>query len=469
MPEEISVSDLDQRLQKQVENADAALRKGNPAYAIDVCSRILEIHPGCIDVRRILRKAQKLTHTTKSAFLAKAIGGVTNVSFLLKGGNLVKTDPLKALQTADKMLQNTPNYTVALRMLGQAANALNLKQTAVFAYEEIREIEPNNVENLLLLGKAYIDAGEPKRAVQLGDEILQKKPNFSDAETLIKDASVALTMKAGWDAESEESQRMAAQGQQQTAQREQEARIIRTEDVMLRMVEEARQKIESEPENMNHRRTLIENLRKLGQLEEALRAVQEARQTIAGSQDVTLDRQEGDIQLDIRRQKLNDLEKKLEQDSNNIELQKQVESLRTEILQHRLQRAKELVERYPNDFIMRFNLGEILLEAHQYDAAIAQFQLAQRNPKVRLRALQYTGLAFKAKNQVEFAVEQLQKAKEEIPTLNDQKKEIIYELGLCFEALGQQEKAISEYRAIYSADISYRDVADKINKYYSSR
>ncbi len=469
MPEEISLSDLDQRLQKQVENAETALRKGNPAYVVDVCNRILEAHPGCLDVRKILRRAQKQTHSTKSAFLTKAIGGVTNASFLLKGGNLVKTDPLKALTIADKMLRNTPHYTVALRMLGQAAEALGMKKTSVFAYEEIREIEPNNVENLLVLGKAYIEAGDPKRAVQLGDEILQKKPNFADAETLIKDASVALTMKAGWESEGEEDQRSPTQGQQETAQREQEARLMRSEDVMLRMAEEARQKIESDPENMNHRRTLIDNLRKLGQLQEALQAVQEARKTISGSQDVTLDRQEGDIQLDILRQNLSTLEEQLEKDAANTKLQQQVEDLRAELLQHRLQRAKEMVERYPNDFILRFNLGEILLESQQYDAAIAQFQLAQRNPKVRLRALQNTGLAFKAKNQLEFAIEQLQKAKEEITALNEQKKEIIYELGLCYEALGQPEKAIGEYRTIYSADISYRDVADKINRFYSNR
>lgn len=468
MLEEISLSSLDNRLVKQVESAEAALKKGNPTYAIDVCSRILETHPGCLDVRKILRRAQKLSSGTKSAFLAKAIGGVTNAPFFFKNSNLVKKDARKALETADKMLKGNPNFTTGLKLLGQSASELGLHKTAVFAYEEIRELEPNNVDNLLALGHAYVAAGEPKKAVQLGDEILTKKPNFAEAETLIKDASVALTVKSGWENENKD-EAAAQQGAQETAKREQETRLVRTEEVMERMIEEAREKLQSDPENMNHRRTVIDNLRKLEKFEEALAAVREARGTNTGAQDVTLERLEGELQLDILRQQITTKEAEFEKDNSNTQLQQEIEKLRTELLDIRLSRSKDLVERYPNDFTLRYNYGEILLEKGDYDQAIAQFQLAQRNPKVRLRALQNTGLAFKAKKQLEFAIEQFQKVKEEIPSLNDQKKDIIYQLGLCYEELGQKEKAINEYRTIYSSDIGYRDVAQKINDFYNAR
>jgi hypothetical protein len=51
--------------------------------------------------------------------------------------------------------------------------------------------------------------------------------------------------------------------------------------------------------------------------------------------------------------------------------------------------------------------------------------------------------------------------------MDDRKKEAIYELGCCFEQMGKTERAIEEFKLIYSADISFRDVADKINIYYS--
>ena len=52
--------------------------------------------------------------------------------------------------------------------------------------------------------------------------------------------------------------------------------------------------------------------------------------------------------------------------------------------------------------------------------------------------------------------------------MDDRKKEAIYELGCCHESMGNQEKAIEEYKLVYSADISFRDVSDKINAFYES-
>ena len=54
----VALTELDPRLQKQITAADQQL-KTNPQYAVEVLSGILARNPGCIDVRRSLRKAQK--------------------------------------------------------------------------------------------------------------------------------------------------------------------------------------------------------------------------------------------------------------------------------------------------------------------------------------------------------------------------------------------------------------------------
>ena len=53
--------------------------------------------------------------------------------------------------------------------------------------------------------------------------------------------------------------------------------------------------------------------------------------------------------------------------------------------------------------------------------------------------------------------------------MNEAKKEIIYELASSYELMGKKDLAFNEYKEIYSSDISYRDVAKKINDYYESR
>jgi len=67
------------------------------------------------------------------------------------------------------------------------------------------------------------------------------------------------------------------------------------------------------------------------------------------------------------------------------------------------------------------------------------------------------------------AAEQLEMAKTEVAQMNDQKKEIIYELASCYEMDNKPEQAITEYKQVYSADIGYRDVAEKIDAFYANR
>jgi hypothetical protein len=67
------------------------------------------------------------------------------------------------------------------------------------------------------------------------------------------------------------------------------------------------------------------------------------------------------------------------------------------------------------------------------------------------------------------AIEQFNVLKSEIQVMDDRKKDAIYELACCHEAMNNPEKAFDEFKAVYSADISFRDVADKINSFYQQR
>ena len=54
----VAITELDPRLQKQIAAADQQL-KTNPQYAMEVLSGILSRNPGCLEVRRSLRRSQK--------------------------------------------------------------------------------------------------------------------------------------------------------------------------------------------------------------------------------------------------------------------------------------------------------------------------------------------------------------------------------------------------------------------------
>ena len=109
------------------------------------------------------------------------------------------------------------------------------------------------------------------------------------------------------------------------------------------------------------------------------------------------------------------------------------------------------------------------IEAGDHQGAIGNFQQAQKSPKVRIAALAGMGRALKARKMYDLAIQQFQTAKTELPVMDELKKDIVYQLAECYEGMGRQEDAINEFKLIYSEDIGFRDVADKINAFYSSR
>jgi tetratricopeptide (TPR) repeat protein len=53
--------------------------------------------------------------------------------------------------------------------------------------------------------------------------------------------------------------------------------------------------------------------------------------------------------------------------------------------------------------------------------------------------------------------------------LDDEKKELIYNLGCVYENMGKKEEAVGQFKQIYEVDIGYRDVAAKVDAYYAGQ
>ena len=67
------------------------------------------------------------------------------------------------------------------------------------------------------------------------------------------------------------------------------------------------------------------------------------------------------------------------------------------------------------------------------------------------------------------AVMQLETALEQLPVMNEERKQILFELGEISEENGKIERAFNIYREIYGADIAYRDIAAKMERIYKLR
>jgi tetratricopeptide (TPR) repeat protein len=464
--EEIALESLDPRLQKQVQNATKALGK-NPVYAVDILMNIVQRNPGCLEVRRALRQAQQRATQGKSGGLSGLMSKVSGLGKSLRAPKVDK-DPGKALESAEEMLRDNPGNIAGHQLLGKAAHALELNETAAFAYEEIYRIEPANAANAKDLMEAYIVIGKNEDAIRIGEAAYRANPNDDAIESLVKKASVQQTVnKGGWDEEKSFREKLKDEDE---AQKLEQASRAKTGEAGLRsMIEDAKAAVEAEPENINFYRDIAANYRKLGEFENALEWIQKARQLDGGKADVNLERLASALQREKMQAAIQTQEAILEKDPKNADAKAALEAVRTEAHAMRREQAEHLVQRYPNEFSYRFELGELYLEDGDTDAAIKELQLAQRSPKVRVQALILLGKAYKTKGFHDLAIEQFISAKGEIPGVTEIKKDVLYELGQCYELQGDMEKAMIEYKALYGADIGFRDVSQKIDDFYSQK
>lgn len=462
MPE-IPVSSLDPRIQKQIENSQIALQRGNLDYVLDVTSQVLKVAPGCLPVRRLQRVAQLRHLGSKNKLFAKAFGSVTQAGFLFGG----KKDPSKSLENAEKMLASDPTSVPALKLLAEAAQGLDMPETVAFAWEAIHELHPTDREALLNYGEACLVAKRPKEALRAADELLKLKPQDGDALALMRKAAIAQTTEKGnW--EDKGSFRDKLRDEAQSAMLEQSAKIVTSEEMTQKLIDEALVRLEAQPENLNHYRSVVDGYKKLNKLDLALDYVRKARALPSGAADVTLGKQESELKTALVEQRIKELTARAAAAPDNAELAAELAKAQKDFAEIQLAEAKDYAERYPNDYAARFTLGNLYLQAGDYQNAIANFQQAQKNPKVRVAAITGMGKALKARKMFDLAIAQFKAAKSELEVMDDLKKDVIYQLAECYEGMGKKDEAIAEYKILYSDDIGYRDVADKINAFYSS-
>jgi tetratricopeptide (TPR) repeat protein len=136
---------------------------------------------------------------------------------------------------------------------------------------------------------------------------------------------------------------------------------------------------------------------------------------------------------------------------------------RAEIL---LDDARNRVERNPTDLQLRFELGEHLVDAGCFREAVAELQRARQNPNARLKAMNLLGRCYGELGMLDLAMKQLEEASREIVSMDSMKKEILYNLGLVHERLGEREKSLNCMKQIYQADYGYKDVAKRVESSY---
>ena len=68
---------------------------------------------------------------------------------------------------------------------------------------------------------------------------------------------------------------------------------------------------------------------------------------------------------------------------------------------------------------------------------------------------------FAKRKMYDLAARTLQNAIKEKPGFDDEKKDLIYNLGCVFESMGKKDDAVEQFNIIYESDIGYNDVGPR--------
>jgi len=98
---------------------------------------------------------------------------------------------------------------------------------------------------------------------------------------------------------------------------------------------------------------------------------------------------------------------------------------------------------------------------------VPELQRARQNPHARLKAINLLGRCYGELEMLDLAVKQLEEGSKEMLSMDAMKKEMVYNLGLVYERMGEPEKSLACMKQIYEVDYGYKDVARRVESSYA--
>jgi len=462
---EKNLSEVPHDLRELYQKGSTALQRQNFEYAIAIFNQILQREPAFFECRQALRAAQFKKAGGSTSFFKKVLGGAGSSPLVAKAQMSLRKNPLEAMQIAEQILNSDPQSSAGHKILAEAALAADLPRTSCFSYEILLKNSPKDMDLNMDYGKALAQAGQVAKAESVYAELMRIYPHKGEIAQALKDLSARKTMEeGGYDslADGGGSYRDILKNKDQAVALEQEGRQVKTDDVADRLIREYEERLPKEPKNLKLLRSLSELYAQKKDFDRSLEYAERIRASEGGT-DPSLDR----LIAETTVKKFSHLVSLL--DPAAPDFAQETARLQAEQQAFQLQECQSRAERYPTDLQIRYELGELYFRVGKITEAIGEFQKAQSNPQRRLQSLGYLGQCFARRGMNDSAVRMLQNAIKEKPVFDDEKKELIYQLGCVLDKMGKPEEAIEQFKQIYEVDISFKDVGAKVDAYYAGR
>ena len=465
MPEK-NLNEISRDARALFSRGSQALAQENLDYAITLLNQALEMEPGFFHCRKALRDAQfRKAGDGGRGFFKKMLSGAGNSPQIAKAKMALGKNPAEALAIAEQILNGDPESSAAHRIVVDAGTALELPRTVALSYETLVKNSPKDKALAIEFAQALSAIGESSRGEKIIIDLLREMPNDGDLKMALKDLSARKTMDEGGYGALEGgggSYRDILKDKKEAVSLEQEKRVQKSEDVTERLIGEYEERLPNEPANFKLMRSLAELYTSKKQFDRALELYDRVKKSDMGG-DPSLDQSIAATMVkrfDAQIEQLNPFEP---------ENAAQVENLKAEKLAFQVAECQKRVEKYPTDLAIRYEMGVLYFQTGKVSEAIAELQKAKGNPYKRLAAMSLLAQCFAKRKMFDLAARTLQDAIKEKPAFDEEKKDLVYNLGCVLESMGKKDEAIEQFKQIYEQDAAYKDVSAKVEAFYAGQ
>jgi len=465
MPEK-TINEIAPDMRRLHTKAVEAAQRENTDYAITLYCQILEREPGFYECRKALRAEQfKKAGAASTGFFKKMMSSAGSSPQIAKAKMALGKNPVEAMAVAEQVLSSDPTNASAHRIIADAAVALDMPKTRVLELEAMAKNAPKDKAVVIEFAQAVGETGaNADVAEKILNDLIRSSPYDTDLLQVQKNLSAHKTMdEGGYNAleGGEGSYRDILRNKEEAVSLEQEKRVQKSEDVTERLIGEYETRLQTETDNQKLMRSLAELYTQKQRFDEALEMYDRIKNS--GIADSSLDRAVSDTKvkkLDHAIAALNPF---------GAEHAEELAKLQAEKLTFQLAEAQKRVEKYPTDLVFKFELGLLYFQMGKIGEAIAEFQKAQQNAHKRIAAMSYLAQCFAKRGMNDSAVRTLQNAIKEKAAFDEEKKDLMYNLGCVFEKMGKKAEAMEQFLVLYESDVTYRDVGGKVDAFYASQ
>jgi len=358
---------------------------------------------------------------------------------------------MKAFEAASKLGLNEPGYWLGSRVLGAAVNDRKVKK-----------------EHLVQMMGWFSAISAYDRAVQAGEAAVRLDPADGALVAQVRNMSAQATMnKGGYEASGQ------AGGFRQNVKdisgqraREEEERIVKTEDVLIRSIENARKDYEQRPTDPSAIDKLARLLLERGTEADEKDAYGVLMKGFQQTNTYKFKQRAGDIKMRVGRRVLREKKAQLDAEPSNAERVAAYESANRKVLDSEIAEYAERVAAYPTDLVLKFELGRRYAEVGDHEKAIEQFQVAQNAPGQANTVLAHLAASFVAMGWLDEAEGTYRRALERHEATGDDLAlalryglmDVLQRRAAESRDLGTAEEAFKFASAIAIQQIGYRDI-----------